>query len=200
MLEITKTHSKGKSLGFTLIELMVTLAIIIIIAVVAIPGYADFQRSSELSSRTATFISAINAARGEAMKRGRYAMVVPADGADWSTGVMAFVDINRDQTFNAAVDPVIYSNSDAFPAYLGIASTSGTASLAPPYILFDPQGYPKLKNLTFSGLTISFARNDVSASKIPSQTRRIILSVTGRLRTCTPTSSTDTTCQAGSSN
>ena len=200
MLEIKKTHSMGKSIGFTLIELMVTLAIIIIIAVVAIPGYADFQRSSELSSRTATFISAINAARGEAMKRGRYAMVVPADGADWSTGVMAFVDINRDQTFNAAVDPVIYSNSDAFPAYLGIASTSGTASLAPPYILFDPQGYPKLKNLTFSGLTISFARNDVSASKIPSQTRRIILSVTGRLRTCTPTSSTDTTCQAGSSN
>ena len=186
--------------GFTLIELMVTLAIIIIIAVVAIPGYTDFQRNSQLSARTSTFISAINAARGEAMKRGRYAMIVPTDGADWTTGVMVFVDMNGNQVFNAAVDPVVYSNSDVFPSYLTVASTSGTTSLATPYILFDPQGYPKLKNLTFSGFTISFARNDVPTSRIASQTRRIILSVTGRLRTCTPTSSSDATCLAGSVN
>jgi len=200
MLEIKKIHSKGKSLGFTLIELMVTLAIIIIIAVIAIPGYADFQRSSELSSRTSTFISAINAARGEAMKRGRYAMLVPTDGADWSTGVLVFVDMNGNQVFNAATDPVIYSNSDAFPSYLTVTSPTGTASGTTPYILFDAQGYAKTKAAAFSNVTISFSRNDVETARIPSQTRRIIILRTGRVRTCTPTSSTDTTCQAGSSN
>ena len=78
--------------GFTLIELMVTIAIASILLMIATPSFVAFQRNSELTSLANSFIAAVNATRGEAMKVGRHAMAVPADGTNWSSGWTVFVD------------------------------------------------------------------------------------------------------------
>ena len=78
--------TKQRCRGFTLIELMVTLAIAAVLLLVAIPSMTAFKRNAELTSATNTLLASINAARGEAMKRGTNAMVVPANGSDWNTG------------------------------------------------------------------------------------------------------------------
>nr|MDH4446330.1 prepilin-type N-terminal cleavage/methylation domain-containing protein [Acidovorax sp.] len=73
--------------GFTLIELVVTIAIAAVLMAVAAPSFIGFQRNSELTSVTNSLISATNAARAEAMKTGMNAFVVPtANGNDWSAG------------------------------------------------------------------------------------------------------------------
>ncbi len=181
--------------GFTLIELMVTIAIAAILMVVAVPSLITYQRNSEMTSFANTMLASINAARGEAMKRGRYAMVVPADGALWASGWMVFVDIDGTRTYNAASD-VLVLTKEAPPSYLTV-SGNGIANEAAPYIMFDPSGYAAKKSTSVNppNLTLTIKRNDVPATVVAEQTRLLVIAITGRARVCKP--STDSTCVAG---
>jgi len=177
--------------GFTLVELLITLAVFAVLMAVAAPNFTAYQRNAELTSITNSLIAALNASRGEAMKRGRYAMVIPADKENWSSGWVAFVDIDRTQDFDESKDIRIVAR-DAVPAYITVAGNNGSSAASPPYVMFDPVGYPKTKKDGFSAVSISIARNDVSSDQIDAETRRIIISNAGRVRSCKP--STDSTC------
>ncbi|MET3913644.1 type IV fimbrial biogenesis protein FimT [Variovorax sp. OAS795] len=177
--------------GFTLIELMVTVAIAAVLLVVAAPSFVNFQRNSELTSATNSFVAAVNAARGEAMKRGMNAMLVPATGADWSSGWTVFVDQDRSGTLNTGDFTVI--QQPALASYFS-ATGQGTASETPAYIMFDASGYAKTKTAGFGALTMTIARNDLSGAALSEQTRRIVIAKSGRARACKP--ATDTTCTA----
>ncbi len=180
--------------GFTLIELMVTIAIAAILMVVAVPSLVTYQRNSEMTSFANTLLASINAARGEAMKRGRYAMVVPADGVAWASGWVVFVDVDVTKTYNAAYD-VLITAKEAPPSYLTVTGNN-TALEAAPYIMFDPSGYAAKKSTSPTGpnLTLTIARNDVSSAEAAEQTRRLVVAITGRARVCKP--ATDSTCVA----
>lgn len=183
--------------GFTLIELMVSIALIAVLMMVAAPSLTTFQRNAELTSISNSLLASINAARGEAMKRGQYAMVVPAVGNDWGSGWVVFVDIDRSSDFDAADDVSILSR-EALPSYLEIPTPTGTANESPPYLMFDASGYSKNKAGGFGAVTFEIRRNDVSGAEQLRQTRRVKIASTGRVRVCTPASSTDTLCSATS--
>ena len=176
--------------GFTLIELMVTLALVVILMAMAAPSFTSFQRNSELTSFANNMIASINAARGEAMKRGRRAMIVPTDGLNWNSGWVVFVDINFDATYNSASDVTIVTAAPP-PSYLTV-SGNGSAAPGTPYIMFDASGFPRVATGGFGALTFTIKRSDVSTTEEAEQTRRIIISLAGRVRTCKP--STDPTC------
>jgi type IV fimbrial biogenesis protein FimT len=191
---------KKRSHGFTLVEIMVTLTIAAILLTVAVPSFNAYQRNSELTSATNSILAAINSARGEAMKIGSKAIMVPAGSAtDWSTGWIIFVDkdAGRNQTYDAGVDQVIL-RGDALPSYLTLAGDgSSTVSQNPAYLLFDPSGFPKDRTGGFSNSTLTLARNDLTGASLLEQTRRIVVSQTGRVRTCKPLSATDANCRPG---
>ena len=191
-----KKHSAVRN-GFTLVELMVTVALVAILLAVAVPSFTTYQRNAELTSFTNTLLSGINAARGEAMKRGRNAMVVPTDGANWTSGWIVFVDVDRTGT-SAAANNITILTREAAPSYLDI-SGNGTSGESPPYIMFNASGYSATKTGSFStkNLGFSIVRNDVPIAQKDEQTRRIMIAITGRVRTCKP--STDSTCGASSS-
>ena len=180
--------------GFTLIELMVTLALVVILMAFAAPSFSAFQRNSELSSFANNMVASINAARGEAMKRGRRAMVVPTNATDWGSGWVVFVDINNDAAYSSGSDVAI-ATAVPTPSYLTVTG-NGSAAPGTPYIMFDSSGFPKLTSGGFGALTFTIKRNDVDTSQQDEQTRRIVISSTGRVRTCKP--STDATCGASS--
>ena len=189
-----KQHA-ARCKGFTLIELMVTIAIAAILMVVAVPSLVTYQRNSEMTSFANSLLASINAARGEAMKRGRYAMVVPADGVAWASGWLVFVDIDGGtRTYSAASD-ILVTTKEAPPSFLNV-SGNGPAGEAAPYIMFDPSGYAAKKSTSPTGpnLTLTITRNDVSTSEAAEQTRLVIIAKTGRARVCKP--STDATCNS----
>lgn len=180
--------------GFTLIELMVTVALVAILLAVAVPNFTAYQRNAELTAFSNTLLAGINAARGEAMKRGRYAMVVPSDGVNWSSGLVVFIDVDRSQSYSVSSDITILIKEPP-PPYLDISGNGSTTGSAP-YIMYDASGYSKLKSGAFGASTFEIKRNDVTGSELLTQTRRIKIAATGRVRVCTPTSSSDVQCSA----
>lgn len=65
----TRRHERG----FTLIELMVTLAVAGILMVIAIPSFKKITLKNRLSTTANQFVDALNTARMEAVKRNNYA-------------------------------------------------------------------------------------------------------------------------------
>lgn len=79
--------------GVTLVELMVTLAVLAILLAVGIPSWSETIRNNRLESAAHTFLNALNYARTEAIRRGQ-SVTVRKSGSQWEEGYFAFVDLN----------------------------------------------------------------------------------------------------------
>ena len=185
LLEVNPRHASHS--GFTLIELIVTIAIVAILMTLAAPSFVTMHRNSALTATANTLVAAINGARSEAMKRGMYAMLVPKDNANWASGWVAFVDTDRSQSYNAANDITIMSG-DELPPYLIANGTDGSTVGSSPYVLYDASGYSRLKTGGFTASTLEIGFSDGSLQ------RRIKIAPTGRTLICTPQSYQDSNC------
>ena len=165
--------------GFTLVELVVTIAIAAILMMFAAPSFVNFRRNSELTSTTNTLTASLNAARSEAMKYGTFAMVVPQNNTDgWKSGWRVFVDKNLNQEFDSG---------DTLVLEQGVLAAESL-----PYVMYNGSGYSRTKNGAFGALTFTIQRNDVPSEEADVLARRLIVSRTGRVRFCRPKQ--DTTC------
>ncbi|MBK8069882.1 MAG: GspH/FimT family pseudopilin [Rhodanobacteraceae bacterium] len=79
------TRKRRRAAGFTMVELMITLAVIAILMAVSTPALRELNIRANVTSTTNDIVIALNLARSEAVKRGRLVSVV-ANGADWSNG------------------------------------------------------------------------------------------------------------------
>lgn len=113
---------RGISGGFTLIELMVTVAVGVILLAVAVPSYINFVRSNKLSTNANSFVQALHVTRLEA--RGRGATLCASkdqktcSSTDWSTGWIIFSDYDANGAFNG--NDEILRVGEAFPAGFNI--------------------------------------------------------------------------------
>lgn len=156
--------------GFTLIEMMVTLALITIIISLGVPMYGQFTQSSHLTSRTSELVSAINLARSEAVTR-RVDVRLAAIGGDWTQG-WEVLD-------NAATVPLLrrddYRNAD-----VGYDVDGFDAAWAPiTEFEFDAQG----RSSEAASFTVCL-RGAANRAKSPANAGRLLtLSRFGRVQT-----------------
>lgn len=179
--------------GFTIIELMVVMVIAAVLLMVAIPSMTTFKRNAELTSATNNLVASINAARGEAMKRGMTAMVVPKANNDWSAGWLVFVDKNRNGSYDADTDVTVSEQNPLSGKPLSVLGTANSTAddAAARYLMFDASGYTKTKAGGFAAATMTIQRTDVTAFD---QMRRVKIAQTGRVRSCRPASASDADC------
>ncbi|MGJ7508956.1 GspH/FimT family pseudopilin [Variovorax sp. GT1P44] len=154
--------------GFTLIELMIVVALVAILGTVAAPGFRDLLVNQRLVASQSEFVAALGLARTEAMKRSQTVSLTPLN-QDWSNGwqVAATVDGKAEvvRTFDAL--------------RTGVAVDTTTGSGFNKVVSFDANGFAKGKAGGFGGGCLTFKADTGRRSSI-------VVSVTGRPKVCDP--------------
>ncbi|SIS85131.1 GspH/FimT family pseudopilin [Neptunomonas antarctica] len=126
-------RAEYKQSGFTLIELMISIALLVILITVAIPSFVSLLARTQVVSSAQTLRSALSIARSESIKRDWQVRVcnlesinsIACNGTSqvgtkiWSSGLLVFHDVNDDRVFTEGVDETVRVYS--FPA--GISAT-----------------------------------------------------------------------------
>ena len=91
--------------GFTLIELMITIALGAIIMGIGVPSYQDFVVKNRIQTQASEIRSSLAMARVEAIRRGLRVRVCPGESgcdgsANWHNGWNSFVDRDNDNNID----------------------------------------------------------------------------------------------------
>lgn len=97
--------------GFTLVELMVTIAILSILLAIAVPDFRQMLASEKVRSANSDLFSALLMARSEAIKRNRQVDLVPS-ASGWTGGWTVQVAGTVLQTENALNSTVVVTQQD----------------------------------------------------------------------------------------
>ncbi len=184
------------SRGFTLIELMVTLTLIVILAALAAPALREYAIKSNLRNIGNEFTAGVLRARNEAISKNTcvtMCMSNTTDNAlpackttdtDWQVGWIAFLNTSCNTTIAgpAAIEDVILVRKSVGDQYF----LNSQAATPRRKLTFNSRGYPGLTNADEFDLVYS-AVNDPMTSKY---SFNICLDKLGRTRTI----STDSSC------
>ncbi len=164
----------SKTRGFTLLELMVVVAIIATLLMLGLPSFQTTLRSNRLATTTNQFNAAVALARSEAIKSTQASGLCPsADGTSftttWSSGWLIWRDTDRNGSLNGS-EPVIqyFANTSQIAVSSGAAakfsfddrgaaiprSSAGTALGSAATVTFQavpcPVGKPLVNALTIN--------------------------------------------------
>ena len=103
---------KKHASGFTLLELMVVLAIVAVLTTIAVPSFSRMLQSNTMASTVNTFLADMRFSRSEAMRRGGGVVMCRSDapeatvptcasgvgpgGNGWVSGWIVYFDANND--------------------------------------------------------------------------------------------------------
>lgn len=138
---------RNNAAGVSLIELLVTVAIVAILLAVAFPSFDGSMRRNRLATTTNELLGSVALARSEAIRNTRGAGIcASADGltcgSDWNQGWLVWVDGDASApygSFDAAVDDVVRV-VNAHPRL--VLAAADTAAAAVNTIGFDYRGRP----------------------------------------------------------
>lgn len=157
--------------GFTLIELIILLAIVSILFRFGIPAFHDIMANNHMTTQINTMVTSFNLARSEAIKRNKNVVLCPnsegscAKQPHWHNGWLMFVDNNFDRELDDKEEEIIYI--EAAKENIEIISSRYRRR-----VVFHPMG-------TSAGSNASYVFCD---QRGPSKARAIILSNGGRAR------------------
>jgi len=165
------------SRGFTLVELLVVLAVGAVLLAIAIPSYAFLVNSSRLAAMTNDLVSALHLTRSEAIKRNMRVTVcktstamaeTPAcdTTAGWQQGWLVFVDGGTKGVVDSG-DTLLWVQDRAHTAVSITSNNYGQ------YISYLPSGRSQGSN----GLPNGTIQICVAGTR-----RDIIINITGRPR------------------
>lgn len=164
--------------GFTLLELIITMAISAILVTTAIPNFQRMIQDNRMSTNANALVSALNFARSEAVRRGssvkvcqgtdRNACFNDATTTDWAAGWIVVVDADNDGAFDNSFDELLRVH-EPLNSQLTLVKEGGGANLP---ISYNATGIANGNN-TLLRLCDTSSDNEVE--------RRIVISMTGRV-------------------
>jgi type IV fimbrial biogenesis protein FimT len=165
--------------GFTLVELIVTAAVLAIIATIALPAFQHYMAEQEVKATVSKLILANRSAKNSAALHHANVVICPSAGlaqcepAKWSSGFIVFTDTNKNRQVDAG------------------ESILQTEALGLQYGTLDWKGGLSLPSLTFqalSGLPIGSNGSFYYCSFTDVPNQKIIMSKMGHMRIENPSS------------
>jgi type IV fimbrial biogenesis protein FimT len=173
-------NKRSAGAGFTLIELMVVVALAALLQSLALPAFRGFVNSMRLTVAVNSLFTSLLLARSEAIKRnGRAVVCKSASGeacvtsGNWEQGWIVFHDANNNARRDAGEAIVSYQQGTAAPILL-----TGNSPLAS-YVSYTPMGQTAYASGAFQAGTLTVC----VASSSSQEARQIIVSSAGRPRT-----------------
>lgn len=128
--------------GFTLVELMVTIALLSIIAALAVPSFSDMIDRHRNQTAARQLFGSLNYARSMAVSRQRTVTICGSDdgsscngSSNWSAGGLVFIDSDEDHDLGASEELLRQIRSVPENASLTLA-----LSFAREYLRYTPTG------------------------------------------------------------
>ena len=181
-----------KNAGFTLTELLITLAIVGALLAVGVPSLKTFLQGSQLIAASNELISALHVARSEAIKiNAKVSICTSSNGtscsgsSNWEDGWIVFVDAdgNLSGTGGVCTAPgvdCLLRVHDAFDDKQLTISGDDNNNAAITSFTFTSRGLPKAINGSGQSGVYNVCSLDSSGSTIGS--RAVILGLSGRVR------------------
>lgn len=188
-LERTSTGWTGRehSRGFTLVELMVTVAVLAVLIGVAVPSFTRIMHGNRLTSAANEVVAALQTGRMEAIRRNARVVLCPTtDGAACSSTnnwTRALVFVDADSTSQVSTGDTIVKDVEVTKAGSGITvvglnsleSTAGNSTS----IRFGADGRVRIG--TGNSGVVALTSSKLPAAK---STRRVEIA-TSRISVCT---------------
>jgi type IV fimbrial biogenesis protein FimT len=168
-------------LGFTTIELMVTLTVVMVLLAIAIPSFSAISAQNRLAAATNDLAAAFSLARQTAVTRNASVALCAGDAVhgchtstdwDWSRGWLVFMDRDRDGVRDAD-ESIVHEGSQSSAGVV----IAGNEPMRKP-IIFSPLGFATQPGGAFSAGTVRVC----SPSGIQDNARDLILAKSGRVR------------------
>lgn len=160
--------------GFTLIELMVVIAIMAILLSLAVPSMSRFLAQWQLKSAVNAFSGSMRQARSEAIKSTRMVTVCPkvanaencaGNVGDWVNGWVVYLDLNNNGQKDA--NEQVLQVKDGVAGMNTVTVTGGRTAFS-----FMPSG---LLRSQAGNMTFTPSNAEVNA-------KQVVISATGRMR------------------
>jgi len=182
-------ENQNKNIGFTLIELIITLAIAAILMSLAAPSFQSTIRNNRTVTNANNLLASLNIARSEAIKRGTQVTLrrKGSTSQNWDNGWDIFTDLDGNGSLDDDGDTVLCENvEDCLLRTTSALTNNYTLRTNTPYgdwISYKSDGLV----LASGGTAGTFRLCDNTANTATS--RAIIISTTGRARIATGTTS-----------
>jgi len=175
----TTDRKNNSESGFTMVEFLVSIAILSIIIAIAIPNLLTFKQNSQLSAATREMFSGFQQAKMTAIKRNINCTITfgqNAGGTEYD--YIVYVDADNDFVYDAADnEEIIISRIKEQSASIDIdrvgisfpINTNGNPSIA-----FSPFGLPRDKNGKLGNGTLTVTN--------PNRTKNLELSIVGNVK------------------
>ena len=124
----------ARASGFSLIEMLTTMSVLVVLLVVASPGLASLTSANAASAAQSELLAAMALARGEAIKRGSQVGIAASGGTDLSGGWNIFVDADGNGRFDAG--ETIVRQQPALTGNVAVTTLAG-----PSAIVFNSRGF-----------------------------------------------------------